>query len=106
MPAACGLAHRWKGAPIPAAVQAAFTQGTPRSFSSTPPVTRWFCGACGTHVAYVHADEPGYVEVATCSQDDPSSTPPSPHSWLSHDVAWVKFGDGLKTFPRSRHDDR
>ncbi|MFL6681402.1 MAG: GFA family protein [Burkholderiaceae bacterium] len=82
----------------------AFTQGTPATFSTTPPVTRWFCGRCGTHVAYEHADEPGWVEVATCSLDDPSAVPPTHHSWLSHDVAWVKFGDGLKTFPRSRHD--
>jgi hypothetical protein len=88
---------------VPAA-QFAFTQGTPNTFCTTPPVTRWFCGRCGTQVAYVHADDAGWVEVATCSLDDPSATPPTHHSWLSHDLAWVKFGDGLKTFPRSRHD--
>jgi hypothetical protein len=88
---------------VPAA-RFAFTQGTPDTFSTSPPVTRWFCGRCGTHVAYVHLEDPGWVEVATCSLDDPSALPPTHHSWLSHDVAWVRFGDGLPTFPRSRHD--
>ena len=53
-----------------------FTCGTPATFSTSAPVTRWFCAACGTHVAYVHADQPGYVEVATCSLDDPAAFPP------------------------------
>lgn len=88
---------------VPAA-EFAFTQGSPSTFSTTPPITRWFCGRCGTHVAYMHVDEPDWVEVATCSLDDASAAPPTHHSWLSHDLAWVKFGDGLPTYPRSRHD--
>jgi len=105
----CATCRRLFAAPVVAwlsvpAGDFAFTQGTPATFSTTPPVTRWFCGHCGTHVAYVHADEPEYVEVATCSLDDPAATPPTHHSWLGHDVAWVKFGDGLPAYPRSRHD--
>ncbi len=83
----------------------AFIEGVPATFSTTPPVTRWFCRMCGTHVAYVHSDEPGFVEVATCSLDDPSAFPPTHHSWLSHDVSWTVFGDGLPSFARSRYDD-
>jgi len=82
----------------------AFTQGAPNTFSTSSPITRWFCGACGTHVAYASKDEPGYVEVSTCSLDEPGATPPTHHSWLSHDLPWTKFGDGLPAFPRSRHD--
>lgn len=80
-----------------------FIHGTPATFSTSAPVTRWFCAACGTHVAYVHADEPTFIEVATCSLDDPSEFPPTHHSWLGHDLAWVAFGDGLPVFPESRH---
>ena len=87
---------------VPAA-QFAFTQGTPNTFSTSAPITRWFCGTCGTHVAYVSAEAPDDVEVATCSLDDPDATPPTHHSWLSHDLAWTTFGDGLPTFPRSRY---
>lgn len=80
-----------------------FIEGTPAMFSSSSPVTRWFCNGCGTHVAYVHADEPGSVDVATCSLDHPSAFPPTHHSWLSHDLAWTRFGDGLPTFQCSRY---
>jgi hypothetical protein len=27
---------------------------------------------------------------------------PTHHSWLSHDIGWVRFGDGLPAFPQSR----
>ena len=81
----------------------AFTQGEPAVFSTSSPVTRWFCATCGSHVAYVHSGDPGSVEVATCSLDDPAAFPPTHHSWLSHDLPWVRFGDGLPTFPQSRY---
>ena len=105
----CRTCRRLFAAPVVAwlsvpAAQFAFTQGTPRTFSTSAPITRWFCGHCGTHVAYASSEEPDAVEVATCSLDDADATPPTHHSWLSHDLAWTRFGDGLPTFPRSRHD--
>jgi hypothetical protein len=88
---------------VPAAAFS-FTQGTPNTFSTSSPVTRWFCGACGTHVAYVSKEDHEYVEVSTCSLDDPAATPPTHHSWLSHDLPWTRFGDGLPAYPRSRYE--
>ncbi|MFT4195137.1 GFA family protein [Ottowia sp.] len=104
----CATCRRLFAAPVVAWLSVAsggfaFTRGTPATFSTSAPVTRWFCPACGTHVAYVHAGEPGCVEVATCSLDEPSAFPPTHHSWLSHDLPWVRFGDGLPTFGGSRH---
>jgi hypothetical protein len=87
---------------VPAAAFA-FTRGTPSIFSTSAPITRWFCGACGTHVAYVSKDEPDDVEVSTCSLDDPAVTAPTHHSWLSHDLPWTRFGDGLPTYGGSRY---
>jgi hypothetical protein len=89
---------------VPAA-RFSFIQGTPSTFSTSPPITRWFCGTCGTHVAYASSEDPDGVEVATCSLDEPASTPPTHHSWLSHDLPWTVFGDGLPSFPRSRYED-
>jgi hypothetical protein len=80
------------------------TNGEPSTFRSSPPVLRSFCSRCGTHISYVHESEQQYVDVSTCSLDDPTAYPPTHHSWLEHDVAWVKFGDGLPTYPKSRHD--
>ncbi len=104
----CATCRRLFAAPVVAwlsirTTQFTFTRGTPAAFSTSPPVTRWFCADCGTHVAYVHADEPEYVEVATCSLDQPAAFPPTHNSWLSHDLAWVRFADGLPAHPRSRY---
>jgi hypothetical protein len=81
-----------------------FVQGEPASFHSSPPVTRTFCTACGTPLTYDNADSPQTVDVTTCSLDSPDAFPPTHHSWLSHDLEWVRFGDGLPSFPECRND--
>jgi hypothetical protein len=79
-------------------------RGTPGSFHSTAPVTRTFCRDCGTPIAYRHADSPDTIDVTTCSLDDPDAFPPTHHSWLAHDLGWVRFGDGLPAFEEFRND--
>ena len=78
--------------------------GRPSVFHSSQPVRRTFCGACGTPLTYEHADSPDSVDVTTCSLDSPGAFPPTHHSWLSHGVAWIRFGDGLPTFQQWRND--
>ena len=82
-----------------------FISGAPREHHSSPKVRRGFCGACGSTLTYEHLDSPDFIDVATCSLDAPGAFPPTHHSWLSHDIGWVKFGDGLPTFERSRFGD-
>jgi len=72
-----------------------FTRGTPMEYRSSPPVTRTFCGACGTPLTYVHADRSAEVDVTTRSLDHPSAYPPSHHSWESHKLAWFECGGTL-----------
>ena len=79
-------------------------RGQPSEFHSSAPVRRTSCPACGTPLTYEHADGVGFVDVTTCSLDNPDLFPPSHHSWVSHDLAWVRFGDGLPTFQESRHE--
>ncbi|MGH6622599.1 MAG: GFA family protein, partial [Burkholderiaceae bacterium] len=81
-----------------------FTRGEPASFHSSPPVRRTFCAACGTPLTYQHDDSPQTMDITTCTLDDPNAFPPTHHSWLSHDLAWVRFGDGLPTFQEWRND--
>ena len=105
----CRTCRRVAAAPVVAWVTFPRTrfrwlQGQPSAFRSTPPVRRTFCGACGTPLTYERDDSPEYVDVTTCSLDEPESFPPTHHSWLSHDIAWVRFGDRLPTFAQSRHD--
>jgi hypothetical protein len=105
----CRTCRRVAGAPVVAWVTFAterfrFVQGEPAHFNSTPPVTRTFCHDCGTPLTYAHADSPGTLDITTCTLDDPEAFPPTHHSWLSHDLAWVRFGDGLPAFQEFRND--
>ena len=103
----CETCRRAAGSPVVAwltfkAADFRISQGAPVEFSSTPPVRRGFCGICGTPLTYTHRDSPDSVDVTTCSLDDPQAFPPTHHSWLSDNVDWVRFGDGLPAFPQSR----
>jgi hypothetical protein len=105
----CQTCRRVAASPVVAWVsfptaQFRILQGQPSTFHSTPPVRRTFCAGCGTPLTYEIADSVGFIDVTTCSLDNPELFPPTHHSWLSHDLAWVRFGDGLPTFPESRHD--
>jgi hypothetical protein len=75
-----------------------FIKGKPKEFSSSAPVTRGFCEACGTMLTYMHAKHPDSIDIATCSLDDPNAFPPTHHSWLVDDLKWVKFGDRLPSY--------
>jgi len=104
----CKTCRRVGGAPVMAwltfpSQRVTFLHGRPREYSSSPPVRRTFCGSCGTPLTYEHSGEPGFVEVTACTLDNPGAFPPTHHSWLSHAVAWAKFGDGLATFQESRY---
>lgn len=82
----------------------AFTKGKPARYASSPGVQRQFCAACGTQLTYAGPDYGDAIDVTTASLDDPDAFPPTHHSWLSHDIAWIKFGDGLPMFRKSRSD--
>jgi hypothetical protein len=103
----CRSCRRVAAAPVVAWVTFAesrfeWTQGRPSEFSSSEPVRRTFCPTCGTPLTYQHRDSADSIDVTTCSLDEPELFPPTHHSWLSHDLSWVRFGDGLPTFPEWR----
>ena len=80
----------------------AIVKGKPAEFRSSPPVLRTFCLACGTPLTYAHDNQKATLDVTTCSLDDPAAFPPTHHSWLSHNVPWVRFGDGLPEYQQER----
>jgi len=73
-------------------------KGEPTAFRSSPPVQRTFCPACGTPLTYEHQDRAASIDITTCSLDVPETFPPTHHSYLSDDIAWVHFDDGLPAF--------
>ena len=103
----CRTCRKAAGAPLVAwvtflASDFTIVTGTPARYPSSPKVVRTFCGTCGTPLTYEHRDSRDTVDVTTCTLDAPASFPPTHHSWVSHDVGWVKFGDGLPSFPEWR----
>jgi len=82
----------------------AWTRGQPAILKSSSSVTRTFCSACGTPLGYENAGTPTEIDITTCSLDDPNAFPPTHHSWLSHDLNWIRLGDGLPTYPKSKLD--
>lgn len=105
----CRTCRRITGAPVvawltitPDAITIA--KGAPKRYKSSAKVERMFCGACGAQIGYSRTDDSSYVDIATATLDNPDAFPPTHHSWLSHDITWVKFGDGLPVFQKSRGD--
>lgn len=77
------------------AARLAFVAGTPVAFTSSPGVTRTFCGRCGTPLTYRTTQYRSTIDVTTASLDDPELFPPIAHVWTSHRLGWLKLADGL-----------
>jgi len=81
-------------------------QGAPTLFASSLPVTRGFCGRCGTQLTYQHTDAPGEMELTTLSLDEPDQVPPTKEIWLSERVAWVPVNPKVEHYSRESSGPR
>lgn len=102
----CQTCRRASGAPMVAWVTFplggfAFTQGDPVRYRSSPPVTRTFCGRCGTALTYAR-DGAETIDVTTISLDRADDLPPRDHIWTSHSPRWLRASESLPRFPRGR----
>lgn len=75
-------------------------QGQPKSFASSLPVKRGFCGECGTQLSYQHTDALDEIEVTTLSLDEPGLVQPTREIWLSERVGWVPVNPALEHYLR------
>jgi hypothetical protein len=103
----CRTCRAVSGAPVLAWISVrsdAFeiVRGRAKAYVSSEGVRRQFCGRCGAHLTYARTDDDDGVDVTTASLDDADAFPPTHHSWLSHNIAWIKFADDLPAFPESR----
>lgn len=102
----CTSCRRASGAPSVAwvvlrTVDFAIVTGRPAVFRSSPPVTRTFCGRCGTPLTYQHDESPSTIDVTTATFDFPERFAPTREIWLEHKIAWESVNEGLQHFPRS-----
>ncbi len=103
----CETCRRASGAPLVAWVtfprrDFAFTRGAPVRYRSSPPVTRTFCGRCGTPLTYAHDARPETLDVTTISFDRAHELPPRDHIWMSDSLRWIRASESLPRFPRGR----
>lgn len=99
----CESCRRATGAPVAAFIgvnQAAvtFTGEPPEVYPSSPGVERWFCGSCGSPLAYVGERWPEEVHLYTASLDEPAKHPPRFHVNCREQLPWLVMGDALPRF--------
>ena len=101
----CSMCRRVSGAPVvtwatyPLAALR-WTQGTPATLRSSPPVSRSFCSACGTALAFYTADEPAWIDVTVASMDEAAALTPDDHIWHDDRLPWLVIDDDLPRLPR------
>jgi len=79
-----------------------FTRGADavRTWRSSPPVARTFCGACGANLQYLHDDLPDVLWIAVGSLDDEPGMRPEAHIFFASRAPWHDVADELP-----RHDE-
>lgn len=82
--------------------QFAITRGRPVELRSSPPVTRGFCGTCGSPLTYRNAERGDRIDIMTCSLDDALALPPAFHVWASDKLEWERLSDGLPVYLTTR----
>ena len=73
----------------------AVVQGTPGRYETRPQVTRLFCTACGTQLAYQHAKATATIDITVCSLDEPERLVPKNHIWCDRMLPWIELADDL-----------
>jgi hypothetical protein len=90
----CTMCRRTSGAPFVTWIllsedQFRLTDGSPATLKSSASAARWFCGNCGTPVAFRSDKRPGKVDVTVASLDDPGAFPPAKGVYVDSKLNWV-----------------
>lgn len=96
----CESCRRATAAPVTAffGVRASawrWTRGRPARYQSSPGVTRSFCPACGTPLAFESHRHGGEIHGYTATLDDPESLPPDRHFHAEEALSWLDMADEL-----------
>ena len=105
----CTMCRRTAGAPFVtwatyARAALRFVAGSPAELRSSPPVTRTFCGSCGTPLTFATTEEPDGIDVTVASMDRPEAVPPGAHIWTDSALPWLVLDDDLPRHPRGHLD--
>ena len=76
-----------------------WTGAQPGTYTSSPGVTRSFCGTCGTPMAFQAARHVGEIHTYAATLDDPGRIAPGYHVHYDEKLPWLHLSDGL---PKNR----
>lgn len=77
-------------------------KGATAQFSSSPGVTRRFCGACGSPLSYESTNWPGEIHLYAVSFDDPNMVAPTAHVFHGERLDWFEVHDALPRYETTR----
>jgi hypothetical protein len=69
---------------------------------SSDPVTRGFCGECGTTISYEHNLRPDHIDITLVTLESDHRPTPVAHIWVSDKEASVQIADNLPQFAEWR----
>ena len=75
-----------------------WTGHEPNLFDRNPGIRRYFCGACGTPIAYQADKFPGETHFYTSALKDTTGFEPRGHVHFGEHLAWFDTADSLKRF--------
>ncbi|MDF0603636.1 GFA family protein [Psychromarinibacter sp. C21-152] len=67
----------------------------PSVYRSSPGVERFFCGRCGSQMAYRSDRAPGEIHGYAASLDRPELATPERHEFAAEMLPWVHLADDL-----------
>ena len=95
----CADCRRASGAPVSAFVGfrtgEVSLEGEALRHFENGPVSRSFCGTCGSPIAYVDARLEGRIYCMLGVMDHPENYQPTLHAWVSQQLPFVHMTDGL-----------
>jgi hypothetical protein len=72
-----------------------WTGAAPQLYRSSAQAERYFCGTCGSQMAYRHATLPDEMHFYAASLDDPRIFSPTAHDFWAEHLPWLHLGDHL-----------
>ena len=75
-----------------------YTRGTPRSYLSSPGVSRAFCGTCGSPLTYENTKLPDEVHLYAVTLEDPADINASRHVFVKDQLPWFETTDALPRY--------
>src|SRR5690606_15646146 len=99
----CRMCQRATGAPVTAWATGpvhgfAWTRGSPRVRRSSGIGRRWFCGDCGTALAFEETGPHPSLGITIASLDAPAALRPRQHAWIGSRIPWLPIDETLPAY--------